>query len=51
MVAAVDFGTTYCSYAFAFNKNPDNIYVSNNWIGGHGSHEVPTCVLTDPNGK
>ena len=59
-VAAIDFGTTYSGYAFAFTHdnfgdkaNPDKIFVSN-WEneGGSGMYaKTPTCLLLDPDGN
>ena len=31
VVAAIDFGTTYSGYAFAFTSKPDDIRVNKNW--------------------
>ena len=57
IVAAIDFGTTYSGYAFAFTHdhidmdgNSDKIFASN-WEneGGSGLYQkTPTCLLLDP---
>ncbi|KAK3603241.1 hypothetical protein CHS0354_007571 [Potamilus streckersoni] len=55
MVVAIDFGTTYsswaCSMRHEYEENPTKIYVRQ-WIGGeHFSPKVPTTVLIRPDGK
>ena len=47
-VIAVDFGTTFSGYAFAFFAEKGTICLNNNWGSriGVGSHKTPTCVLT-----
>lgn len=34
VVAAIDFGTTYSGYAFAFTRDPDSIHMMRKWEGG-----------------
>ena len=34
VVAAIDFGTTYSGYAFAFKRDPDSIHMMRKWEGG-----------------
>lgn len=34
VVAAIDFGTTYSGYAFAFIRDPDSIHMMRKWEGG-----------------
>ena len=43
---AIDFGTTFSGYAFAFGK--DDMYMNKNWgaEAGAESFKTPTCVLT-----
>ncbi|KAK3603243.1 hypothetical protein CHS0354_007574 [Potamilus streckersoni] len=55
MVVAIDFGTTYsswaCSMRHEYEDNPTKIYVRQ-WIGGeHFSPKAPTTVLIRPDGK
>ncbi|CAG2244433.1 unnamed protein product [Mytilus edulis] len=52
MVAALDLGTTYSGFAFAFNcafeEHPIEIHCYQAWYTGRGqlrSHKIPTCVL------
>ena len=51
MVAAIDFGTTYSGYAFAFTSEPNNIRMNKNWACGQfNSYKTPTTILFGPNG-
>ena len=34
VVGAIDFGTTYSGYAFAFTRDPDSIHMMRKWEGG-----------------
>ena len=34
VVAAIDFGTTYSGYAFAFRRDPDSVHMMRKWEGG-----------------
>ena len=34
VVAAIDFGTTYSGYAFAFKRDPDSVHMMRKWEGG-----------------
>ena len=53
IVAAIDFGTTFSGYAFAFKNSPDKIYMNKNWGESLGfqSYKTPTCVLTGPDNE
>lgn len=59
MVAGIDFGTTFSSYAFSFRSTearPNShkeIKMNKNWGTslGYESYKTSTCVLTDPDGK
>ncbi|XP_052779004.1 heat shock 70 kDa protein 12A-like [Mya arenaria] len=53
LVAAIDFGTTYSSWAFSFRYDYDNdpTKVSAKQWQGHESPKGPTCVLIKPDGK
>lgn len=61
LVAAIDFGTTYSGWAFAFKHDLEHLTESSNnpikisaknWTGGQlVSQKGPTCVLIEPNGK
>lgn len=54
LVAAIDFGTTYCGYAFSFKHDyaldPTKISTNQNWVAGSMqlvSLKAPTVVLFD----
>lgn len=55
VVAAIDFGTTYSGYAFAFRHDfenePPKINCNTSWVaGGHlMSLKTPTVLLLNPN--
>ena len=59
VVAAIDIGTSYSGYAFAFlhdhvydTADPDRIHV-NTWEfdgGSRSSYKTPTCLLLNPDG-
>ena len=53
MVAAIDFGTTFCGYAFSFKDKMSEVHMNNNWgaEAGCASFKTPTCVLLDPQKK
>ncbi|WAR26404.1 HS12B-like protein, partial [Mya arenaria] len=53
LVAAIDFGTTYSSWAFSFrfDYDSDPTKVSAKQWQGHESTKGPTCVLIKPDGK
>lgn len=63
VIAAIDFGTTYSGYAYAFcdklnkrNTSDENTMVlSNHWQSGSDarlvSNKTPTCLLLTPAGK
>ncbi|XP_052778673.1 heat shock 70 kDa protein 12A-like [Mya arenaria] len=53
LVAAIDFGTTYSSWAFSFRYDYDSdpTKVSAKQWQGHESSKGPTCVLIKPDGK
>ncbi|XP_019623427.1 PREDICTED: heat shock 70 kDa protein 12A-like [Branchiostoma belcheri] len=59
LVAAIDFGTTFSGYGFAFphskdnEKNDDPIYLNKNWGQNLGcqSYKAPTTVLFGPDKK
>ena len=48
LTVAIDFGTTYSGYAFAFAENQYKILINSNWSSQAGmvSYKTPTCVLT-----
>ena len=50
IVVAIDFGTTYSGYAYAFRRKPDEIYLMRRkeagQVGGL-SHKIPTILLMD----
>ena len=51
LVAAIDFGTTYSGYAFAFTSEPNNIRMNKNWAAEkYDSYKTPTTILFGPNG-
>lgn len=53
IVAAIDFGTTFSGYAYAFASNRDAIHVNKNWGQTQGFllHKTPTCLLLRPDGQ
>ena len=50
IVVAIDFGTTYSGYAYAFRRKPDEIHLMRRkeagQVGGP-SHKIPTILLLD----
>lgn len=54
LVAAIDFGTTFSGWAFAFLHKPKEVRVYKNWgeeFGIKSSSKTPTSVLVDGKGK
>ena len=54
VVAAIDFGTAYSGYAYAFTADPDNIYLMRRTDSnqpGVNNHKVPCILLLDENGE
>ena len=45
VTVAIDFGTTYSGYAYAFSHNPDDIHLMRNGQFGVPTHKVPTILL------
>lgn len=46
VVAAIDFGTTYSGYAFAFTRDPDSIHMMRKWEGGDpGVTNMKVCLM------
>ena len=53
-VAAIDFGTTYSGYAYAFTRDPDNVHLMNQRMVGHRSGygvQQPTVLLLNEKGE
>lgn len=53
VVVAIDFGTTFSGYAFAFTRDPDSIHMMRKWEGGDpgvNNQKTPTTLLLRPNG-
>jgi len=53
VVVAIDFGTTFSGYAFAFTREPTAIHMMRKWEGGDPgviNAKTPTCLLLDPSG-
>lgn len=51
VVVAIDFGTTYSGYAFAFRRDPDSIHMMRRWEGGDpgvSNTKTPTTLLLTP---
>ena len=51
VVAAIDFGTTYSGYAFAFTRDPESIHMMRRWEGGDpgvSNTKTPTTLLLTP---
>ena len=55
VVVAIDFGTTYSGYAYAFRSSPEDIHLMRNPEGGQSvgavSYKVPTILLLNDQGK
>ena len=49
VVAAIDFGTTYSGYAFAFTRDPDSIHMMRKWEGGDPGVTNMKVLLKTPN--
>lgn len=50
IVVAIDFGTTYSGYAYAFRRKPDEIHLMRRKEAGQvgsPSHKIPTILLLD----
>ena len=45
VVVAVDFGTTFSGYAFAFTRDPTSIHMMRKWEGGDPG-EYTVCLLS-----
>lgn len=53
VVVAIDFGTTFSGYAFAFTRDPDSIHMMRKWEGGDpgvNNQKIPTTLLLKPDG-
>ena len=52
IVAAINLGSTYSDYAFAFRNSLTEIRLNKKWISdlGHATHKTPMCVLTGSGG-
>jgi len=51
IVVAIDFGTTYSGYAFAFVRDPGAVHMMRRWEGGDPgvvNQKTPTTLLLDP---
>ena len=50
LVVAIDFGTTFSGYAFAWNDEKREIKMNKNWGDNLSfqSYKSPTCVLVGP---
>lgn len=54
IVAAIDFGTTYSGYAYAFTEEPDNIHLMRRTDSnqpGVNNYKVPCILLLNENGE
>jgi len=54
VVVAIDFGTTYSGYAFAFTRDPDSVHMMRRWEGGDPgvtNQKTPTTLLLKPDGS
>ena len=54
VVVAIDFGTTFSGYAFAFTRDPDSIHMMRKWEGGDpgvNNQKIPTTLLLKPDGS
>ena len=53
VVVAIDFGTTFSGYAFAFTRDPSSIHMMRRWEGGDPgvtNQKTPTSLLLRPDG-
>ncbi|XP_052248253.1 heat shock 70 kDa protein 12A-like [Dreissena polymorpha] len=53
VVAAIDFGTSFSGYAWAFEYDPFTVYTKE-WLGENmtsGTEKAPTTVLVNPEGE
>nr|XP_022322670.1 heat shock 70 kDa protein 12A-like [Crassostrea virginica] len=53
IIAAIDFGTTFSSYAYTLSSDKDTIYTNRNWGQTQGFllQKTPTCLLLKPSGE
>ena len=54
VVVAIDFGTTFSGYAFAFTRDPDSVHMMRRWEGGDPgvtNQKTPTTLLLKPDGS
>lgn len=55
IVVAIDFGTTYSGYAYAFRSSPEDIHLMRNPEGGQASgtvsYKIPTILLLNEKGE
>ena len=54
VVVAIDFGTTFSGYAFAFTRGGDSIHMMRRWEGGDpgvSNQKTPTTLLLKPDGS
>ena len=53
-VVAIDFGTTYSGYAYAFTHDPDAVSIMRKWEGddpGMNNQKTPTILLMTPDAR
>lgn len=54
VVVAIDFGTTFSGYAFAFTREPESVHMMRRWEGGDPgvtNQKTPTTLLLKPDGS
>lgn len=54
VVVAIDFGTTYSGYAFAFTRDRESVHMMRRWEGGDPgvtNQKTPTTLLLKPDGS
>ena len=54
VVVAIDFGTTFSGYAFAFTRDPQSVHMMRRWEGGDPgvtNQKTPTTLLLKPDGS
>ena len=55
VIVAIDFGTTYSGYAYAFRSSPDDIHLMRHPEGGQAvgtvSYKIPTILLLNGQGE
>ena len=54
VLVAIDFGTTYSGYAYAYMNSPGEIHLMKKWSDGEAgftNFKIPSTILLDPTGE